>query len=65
MTFSKQIKKQRFSLVDTKPNIAKKQVILFGALISSTASAIGIGYAIYTVNPLAQESFIKFTSLVL
>ena len=62
MTLSKGTKNSRFTFVDTKPNIPKKQVLLFGALISTATSAVGIGYAIYVVNPWAQEYFLKLTS---
>ena len=65
MTYSKELKRTKLSFVDTKTNIPKKQVILFGALISATASAIGLGYALYVSSPLAQESFIKFANLIL
>ncbi len=40
----------------------KKQAVVFGAFISSIASASAIGYALYVTNPIFQEFFIKATT---
>ena len=61
MTVSKGGKRPILTLIDTKPNVPKKQVIIFGALISTTLSAIVIGYAIYVSSPFLQQYFLKLT----
>ena len=63
MAVAKKFKQSSPLLLDTEISIPKKQAILFGALISSTATASAIGYALYVSNSLFQESFIKLTSL--
>ena len=40
----------------------KKQAVIFGAFISSIASATAIGYGLYVTNPIFQEFFIKTTT---
>ncbi len=54
------------SKIDQLTSISKgkvKQAFVFGALISSLASASAIGYILYVTNPIAQEYFLKLTSI--
>ena len=59
MTIAKTIKASKIGLIDTKPTVRKRQVILFGACISSLASATAIGYMTYVSNASVQEYFLK------
>lgn len=61
MIVLKGVKSSAFPLVDIKPSILRKQFILIGALLITTVSSIGMGYAVYTLSPLAQEYFLKLT----
>tara|TARA_Y100001968_G_C19449136_1_gene767313 strand:- start:188 stop:385 length:198 start_codon:yes stop_codon:yes gene_type:complete len=63
MTIAKGLNSQRRVFITGTKNTNRKQVIIFGALISSTATASAIGYALYVSNPSFQDFFLKLTSL--
>tara|TARA_Y100001968_G_C19081756_1_gene583327 strand:- start:32 stop:229 length:198 start_codon:yes stop_codon:yes gene_type:complete len=63
MTLVKGSRNLKFTIEDTKPEIPKKQVIIFGAFISALSISFAMGYILYVTNPLAQEYFIKLTSI--
>ena len=60
MTLAKSPQNSRIAFVHKKPNIRKTQVVIFGAIISTLASASAIGYIAYISNPFVQEYFLKF-----
>ena len=64
MTVSKSKKGRSLSFVDTKPFLPKKQIIIFGSLISLITSSIAIGYILYVSSPLAQSYFLKLSSFM-
>ena len=54
MTFNKHYATENFHLIDTKPEIPKKQIFVFGSIIASTASLVALGlisYLQYLHNP--------------
>ena len=52
------------SIEDKNAYIPRRQAILFGAFISTVAISFATGYAFYISNPLAQEYFIRLTSII-
>tara|TARA_B100000700_G_C14725801_1_gene705957 strand:+ start:114 stop:311 length:198 start_codon:yes stop_codon:yes gene_type:complete len=62
MTIAKSLNSQKGVFSVQNQNTNRKQIIIFGTLISSTATASAIGYALYVSNPAFQNLFLKLTS---
>ncbi len=62
MTIAKVFNSQNEQSHGHKQIVNRKQVIIFGTLISTTATASAIGYALYVSNPIFQDFFLKLTT---
>tara|TARA_Y100001968_G_scaffold151749_1_gene138861 strand:+ start:43 stop:234 length:192 start_codon:yes stop_codon:yes gene_type:complete len=59
MTLAKGTNPTKRSIVAIKSKELRIQAIVFGAIISTIASASAIGYIAYVSNPTAQEYFLR------